>query len=254
MRTWTYAATAALLAYLPPAATAQPAGSVLIWPVDPVIEAGRSAAALWLENPGTAPILLQVRIFAWAQPDGENAYARQNDVVGTPPMVRIQPGKRQLVRLTRTAAAVANRELAYRVIIDEIPVADAMQPAQAGASVRFRMRYSLPLFTYGDGAEPAVGKTDKKRSPQVPPLRWRTAEANGKTFLEVRNDGNVHARLVDVGFTSGGHAQPLTPGLLGYVLPGALARWPLPESISSQGTLIATVNGTPGVQFHPMAQ
>lgn len=253
MRNRALAAVAAALAYQPSAGAAQPAGSVLIWPVDPVIEADRNAAALWLENPGDAPILLQVRIFGWAQPDGENAYTPQTDVVGTPPMVRIEPGKRQLVRLTRTTAAAANGEQAYRVIIDEIPAADTARPASGGASVRFRMRYSLPLFAYGSGAEANAGKIDSKsRSKTSPPLRWRTAEADGKTVLEVRNDGNVHARLVDVGFAAGGYAQTLTPGLLGYVLPGAVARWPLPEGISPRGTLVATVNGTPNVQFQPM--
>jgi len=255
MRNWSYAAVAAVLACQPSPGAAQPTGSVLIWPVDPVIEAGRNAAALWLENPGTAPILLQVRIFGWAQPDGENAYTPQSDVVGTPPMVRIEPGKRQLVRLTRTTATAANRELAYRVIIDEIPIADTAQSAQTAASVRFRMRYSLPLFSYGTGAEPDVRKSDGRQGSKMsPPLRWRTAEANGRTVLEIRNDGDIHARLVDVGFAASGQAQRLTPGLLGYVLPGAIARWPLPEGVSPQGTLVATVNGTPDVQFQPMAQ
>lgn len=46
-----------------------PAGaatSVLIWPIDPVLEADQKAGALWLENRGTAPANLQVRVFALA--------------------------------------------------------------------------------------------------------------------------------------------------------------------------------------------
>ena len=42
-----------------------PAGaatSVLIWPIDPVLEADQKAGALWLENRGTEPANLQVRV------------------------------------------------------------------------------------------------------------------------------------------------------------------------------------------------
>ncbi|KHL74626.1 molecular chaperone, partial [Pseudomonas putida] len=46
-----------LLASLPVGA----ATSVLIWPIDPVLEADQKAGALWLENRGSAPASLQVR-------------------------------------------------------------------------------------------------------------------------------------------------------------------------------------------------
>ena len=49
-----------LLVTTAPSALAQQHGSLLIWPVNPVIEADKKAAALWLENPGKWPITLQV--------------------------------------------------------------------------------------------------------------------------------------------------------------------------------------------------
>ncbi len=66
-----------------PPASAQSPGSLLIWPVSPVIEGDQPAAALWLENPGKTPITLQVRVYAWAQQNGENVYAAQQDILGT---------------------------------------------------------------------------------------------------------------------------------------------------------------------------
>ncbi len=231
-------------------ASANPA-SVLIWPVDPVIEANRQATALWLENPGSTPILLQVRIFAWAQFDGENAYAAQNEIVGTPPMVRIEPGKRQLVRLTRTVPPAPGKEYAYRIVVDEIPAAGTGGvEATSGASVRFRMRYSLPLFVYGEGLDHRKPKEDKA----FPTLHWTMKETGGKRFLEVRNEGNLHARLVGVGFSGNGKTQSVAPGLLGYVLPGATVRWPVPETVVADGSLVADVNGIPGIHFKPAGQ
>jgi fimbrial chaperone protein len=121
-------------------------GSILLWPVNPVIEADDRAAALWLENPGKAPVTLQIRIYAWAQQDGKSVYAAQDAVLGTPPIATIAPGEKQLVRLTRTLATAPGTEAAYRVVVDEIPAA---RPAgAAGAAVSVRMRDELPLFAY----------------------------------------------------------------------------------------------------------
>ncbi|MEA3168872.1 MAG: fimbrial chaperone protein, partial [Pseudomonas sp.] len=49
------------------AGQAQAASSVLIWPIDPVLEADQQASALWLENRGTETANLQIRVFAWSQ-------------------------------------------------------------------------------------------------------------------------------------------------------------------------------------------
>ena len=95
----------ALMILAPGPASAQQPGAVLIWPVNPVIEADKQAAALWLENPGKTPVTLQVRIYAWAQTDGKNVYADQQAIIGTPPIVTIAPGSKQLVRLTRSGPA-----------------------------------------------------------------------------------------------------------------------------------------------------
>jgi fimbrial chaperone protein len=37
-------------------------------------------------------------------------------------------------------------------------------------------------------------------------------------------------------------------GLLGYVLPGAIMRWPVPEPISGDQALQVRVNGAPKIQ------
>lgn len=228
-----------LLAAPRPAGAQQP-GSLLIWPVNPVIEGDARAAALWLENPGKSPITLQVRIYAWAQQDGRNVYAPQDEVIGTPPIVSIEPGQRQLVRLTRTTPPPAIAETPYRIVVDEVPTANAS--VAPGASVSFRMRYSLPLFSYsprGNG---------KARLPApAPQISWRAGADAGDRFLEIRNDGTGHARLTDVSFAAGPHKSPVAQGLLGYVLPGASMRWPLPRTVDTTGDLVATVNGKVGV-------
>ncbi|WP_426205444.1 fimbrial biogenesis chaperone [Pseudomonas sp. TWP3-1] len=229
---------------------AQAASSVLIWPIDPVLEADQQASALWLENRGTETANLQIRVFAWNQSGFAEQYQNQRDVIGSPPVAKIEPGQKQLVRLTRTRDVPPGQELAYRIIIDEIPSAQppAAEGGKTAAAIRFQMRYSVPLFAYGAGLW-SKEDTTRQRDPKsigLPQLSWRTVAVDGRPYVEVRNQGAVHARLTDVAFKQGGQSKPLAEGLLGYVLPGAVMRWPAPGPVA--GELAGRVNGAPQVQ------
>ncbi|WP_223414982.1 MULTISPECIES: molecular chaperone [unclassified Pseudomonas] len=230
----------------------QAASSVLIWPIDPVLEADQQASALWLENRGNETANLQIRVFAWSQSGFNDQYQNQRDVIGSPPVAKIEPGQKQLVRLTRTREIPTGQELAYRIIIDEIPsaTAPAGESGKTAAAIRFQMRYSVPLFAYGAGLW-SKEDTSRKRDPKgagLPDLSWRTVAVDGRPYVEVRNQGAVHARLTDVALKQGGQTKPLVEGLLGYVLPGAIMRWPAPGPMAQDPALQVRVNGSPQVQ------
>ncbi|QYY79939.1 fimbrial biogenesis chaperone [Pseudomonas germanica] len=234
------------------ASQAHAASSVLIWPIDPVLEADQQASALWLENRGSETANLQIRVFGWSQSGFAEQYQNQRDVIGSPPVAKIEPGQKQLVRLTRTKEVPPGQELAYRIIIDEIPSA---QPATAdggktAAAIRFQMRYSVPLFAYGAGLW-SKEDSSRARDPKgvgLPQLSWRTVAVDGRPYVEVRNQGAVHARLTDVAIKQAGQSRPLAEGLLGYVLPGAVMRWPAPGPLAGDSALQVRVNGAPQVQ------
>jgi fimbrial chaperone protein len=231
---------------------AQAASSVLIWPIDPVLEADQQASALWLENRGTETANLQIRVFGWSQSGFAEQYQNQRDVIGSPPVAKIEPGQKQLVRLTRTKDVPPGQELAYRIIIDEIPSAQppAAEGGKTAAAIRFQMRYSVPLFAYGAGLW-SKEDSSRPRDPKgigVPQLSWRTVTVDGRPYVEVRNQGAVHARLTDVAIKQGGQNKPLAEGLLGYVLPGAVMRWPAPGPLASESALQVRVNGGAQVQ------
>jgi fimbrial chaperone protein len=230
---------------------AHAASSVLIWPIDPVLEADQQASALWLENRGNETANLQIRVFGWSQSGFEEQYQNQRDVIGSPPVAKIEPGQKQLVRLTRTKEVPPGQELAYRIIIDEIPSAQppSADGGKTAAAIRFQMRYSVPLFAYGAGLWSKEDST-RPRDPKgigLPQLSWRTVAVDGKPYVEVRNQGAVHARLTDVAIKQGGQSKPLAEGLLGYVLPGAVMRWPAPAP-AADAALQVRVNGAPQVQ------
>ena len=237
-----------LFVTLAPARPAHAAGSILVWPIDPVIEHDQKAVALWLENRGSKSSLLQLRILSWTQVDGEDRYADQEEIIGTPPMIRIEAGKRQMVRLTRTVPVQPGVERAFRLLIDEVPThagADSAEGTRPSVGVRLQFRYSIPLFVYGEGLwwKP---RADRKRDPASagqPELSWRTVAQNGKSYLEIHNIGPVHARLTGVHFRHGAVSTTLAQGLLGYVLAGSSLRRPLPDAIKADAILMATING-----------
>ena len=233
-------------------AKVQAASSVLIWPIDPVLEADQQASALWLENRGSETANLQIRVFAWSQSGFSDQYQNQRDVIGSPPVAKIEPGQKQLVRLTRTREVPPGQELAYRIIIDEIPSAKPPQAddGKTAAAIRFQMRYSVPLFAYGAGLW-SKEDTTRQRDPKgigLPNLTWRTVAVDGKPYVEVRNQGAVHARLTDVALKQGSQTKPLVEGLLGYVLPGAIMRWPAPGPVAGDPALQVRINGASQVQ------
>ncbi|WP_172897919.1 fimbrial biogenesis chaperone [Pantoea allii] len=204
---------------------AQGANSVMIWPIDPAINPEEKASELWLENRGSSTTLMQVRIFAWQQTNSQEQYQTQQQVVASPPLVRIEPGQKQLIRLIKQLPPAAGKEVAYRVVLDEIPTPRSVSDNQAG--LNFQMRYSVPLFVYGSG----LSRDDAKSA-----LSWRQVNASGQRYLELTNRGNGHARLSNV--TVGG--QRLGNGLYGYVLANSTQRFPLTSSVS--GELSAETN------------
>lgn len=206
--------------------------SLMLWPLDPVLEEDQRAAALWLENRGSQPVSLQVRVLAWSQGDGGESYEPQQAVVPSPPMAVIPPGRRQLVRLMNTRPAPDGAELAYRVLVDELPddnAADGSARQGSAMGVKLQIRYSVPLFLSGKGhwTKP---RADRPRDPDTvaqPSLRWRTEPTPEGHFLVVRNSGPAHARLTAAQWVRGSETVSINPGLLGYVLPGAEMRWKL---------------------------
>lgn len=245
-------------------AHAQSGNSLLIWPLNPTIKAQENATALWLENPGAQPITMQIQSYAWAQQDGEDVYAPQTEILATPTVVTLAPKAKQLIRITRLGPPPSQPERAYRLIVDEVPVerpADANEKLVTG--IQFRMRYSLPLFTYALGmlppsdaaTNPAVSKNSADKNSAnpkgqypAPILAWHLAQDGKQRVIEIENSGQGHARLTHAKFTGPSGDTELASGLLGYVLAGSRLRYPLPPSLpdgQNPTTLIVSVNAAP---------
>src|SRR5699024_10788404 len=122
--------------------------SLVIWPTNLVLENNQKNTVLWLENRGKIPQSLQVRIYEWQQQNNEPILNNQQQVMASPPMMTIEPGKKQMIRILNPQPAASGKESFYRLIIDEVATNTNATPT---GGVSFQLRYSIPLFIYGAG-------------------------------------------------------------------------------------------------------
>ncbi len=154
------------------AVKAQAAATILLWPIDPWLSADARATELWIQNQGNSATTMQIRIVRWKQEGGYERYTAQQDVVASPPIVTIAKGSKQLIRLIKQGTIPSGVEQAYRIIVDEIPQPDAK--AEPSMGLKLQMRYSIPLFVYGQGSPPSTKESI---------TRWRTlSSSTGGSF------------------------------------------------------------------------
>ncbi|WP_326467035.1 molecular chaperone [Enterobacter wuhouensis] len=221
------------------AGQAHAAATILLWPIDPWLSAETKATELWIQNQGNSATTMQVRIVRWRQDGGYERYSAQQDVVASPPIVTIGKGSKQLIRLIKQGTVPMGVEQAYRIIVDEIPQPDAK--ADPAIGLKLQMRYSIPLFVYGQGI-PTIKEGAHHALVDTKNLSWRVAQEGGQPVLEVRNQGDVHVRLSQVALEQGGQKRTIAEGLLGYVLPHSARSWPVPAGVRQPNQMSAQIN------------
>ncbi len=76
------------------------AGQALtVLPVHVQIPQGQKAATLSVTNAGSAETSIQIRAYAWSQPNGDDQLTSTDAVVVSPPIATIAPGATQIIRL-----------------------------------------------------------------------------------------------------------------------------------------------------------
>ncbi|QRP63633.1 molecular chaperone [Rhodanobacter sp. FDAARGOS 1247] len=215
------------------------ASGLQVSPVSLSLQPVQNAEGLWLSNTGDNIVNAQVRVYHWTQQGGEEQLTPSPGLVISPPMLRIKPGDKQLIRVIRVGAppnGPAAVEDAYRLAIDELPI-----DMHGKKGLQFVLHYSVPVFV-----EP-VGNTAT-----APRLSWSLQRDGIHMLLQVSNSGTGHAQLAEVSYVDGsGHRTEISAGLLGYVLPGATMHWTLKQpaaAFAGSGTFEAVINGVKTTQ------
>ncbi len=178
------------------------AGQMQISPVLVEIEAPASADSLRISNQGDAPLTVQMRLFGWRQQDGEDIYFQTQDVVVSPPIVEIAPGKFAVVRIVRRAESPLRGEEPYRLFIDQLP---DVTPGEDSA-VSLLIRHAVPVFFFD-----AASRTSQPA--------WTVRQQAGQLQIGVVNHGLGHIKLSALTVSdSQGRQVAFGEGLIGYVL------------------------------------
>lgn len=167
---------------------------------------GRAAAVLTLTNSGEAPLLVQVETFAWRSSPATADLEPTRELVAVPPLLRLAPGDRQIVRVARRGDAAPTVEESFRLLVTEVP------SGEATAGVRLALRMSLPVFVTPPGA---------RAEP-----RWTIERGAAGLSLAVENRGRAHLHVRRIEVLAGARPIGLGDGPV-YVLAGQEHRWPL---------------------------
>ncbi len=209
--------------------------SMQVSPTQIFISAEHQAAGLTLHNNGNSSIYAQIRIFEWRQQDGEEKLVPTQSIVASPPMLELNPGVSQLVRLVRNRHSPTDKEVSYRILIDEVPIEKNKTEPTTSGGLQFRLRYSLPVFL----APPEHVNVQ-------PILQTQLLQQDDTDLIRITNMGNGHAQVTDLMWQHNRDSiTDIAPGLSGYVLPGQYQQWPLPKelNLNDGGTITARING-----------
>jgi fimbrial chaperone protein len=184
------------------------AGSFTISPLRAELSQQVRTAALTVRNEDANPVVVQATAVAWAQPEGSDALTPSQDLIVSPAVFTLQPGGTQLLRIALRRGADPQRELSYRLMVEEVPGA-----AAAGTSgLAVSLRLSLPVFVA------PVAQAEVR-------LDWQARRnADGALVVEARNPGNVHVQVRELQ-VSAGNVPVVRQAAAGYVLPGASRQW-----------------------------
>jgi fimbrial chaperone protein len=196
-------------------------------PVRLQFEPTQPGQQLQLSNTGSVPVDAQVRIMLWTQEDGQEHLTPvpAGEIVASPPVMHIEPGKQQTVRVVRLHPSAPASELSYRLLIDELP----HRGYPHGSGVVVLMRYSIPVFVVTT-PHPAAGQQNATalRTDLSHVHAQVVAGEDGKAALRVTNDTRHALRLSALSTVApGGQTQVVDSGLVGYVLVGQHMTWPL---------------------------
>ena len=201
-----------LLAWLAVAQTVAVAGTFSVSPVRIYMLPRDRAVAITLTNEGETPIALQADIHTWAQQtDGTDELTLTEDMILSPPIIKLQPKARQVVRLALLRPADASRQLTYRLIVREVP--EAVLPQGTGIQVPISLVLSMPVFI-----TPVPARRDI--SCQLLPAQVAGSASAGALGIDCGNTGSAYAQIREARLQRGETALATFEGGV-YVLPGA---------------------------------
>jgi fimbrial chaperone protein len=191
------------------------AANIGVNPVRVTLSENQKMGTLTVRNGGTEPMSMQLEVLNWSQEEGNGVFTPTRELIVNPPIFTIPAGGSQLIRVGLRRAPDAQRELTYRIFLQELPP----PPSPDFQGAKMLMRVSLPVFV--------LPKVTAK-----PVLRWHAVRtSDGALKISLTNNGNAHIQIANFSLSLPGSAQPwITQQTSNYVLIGQSFDWILPAN------------------------
>ena len=97
------------------------AASFGVSPVRVTLSETQQMDAITVRNDGTEPVSMQLEVLNWSQEAGKDVLTPSRELLANPPIFTVPAGGSQLVRVGLRRAPDGQRELTYRICLQELP-------------------------------------------------------------------------------------------------------------------------------------
>jgi fimbrial chaperone protein len=160
--------------------------AVSITPTTVFLSPSSKVVTVSYTNDTDQDINLQIKTLIWSQIEGKNTYKETNELIVSPAITKVLPGKIQNFRVTLRQTDIATTEKSYRLIIEDIT---ADLPNQKSGVVTIRFNQDLAAFYLPNNKSKVkdVGKINlcKTTDPKF-------------TCLRINNEGEKHVSLKNI--------------------------------------------------------
>lgn len=182
------------------------AGLFSVTPVRIFMSPRDRATAVTITNESDEELVMQADVFEWRQkPGGEDDLVPSEDLVLSPPILKLPARGRQVVRLAMMKPlAAGTRQATYRMVLREIP--EAKKDAQK-VELQVALAFSLPVFI-----TPPQAKRDFRCE-----LKRQAADT---VRVACENTGDTYVQPREFTLASDGGPKVASRDNAAYILPG----------------------------------
>jgi fimbrial chaperone protein len=181
------------------------AGQFSVTPVRIFMAPKDRAAAITITNESDEPLVMQADVYAWKQkPDGEDDLIASEDLFLAPPIIKLAPRARQVVRLAVLRPASTPEQQTYRLIVREVPEAQA---PDKNVQVQIALAFSLPVF---------ITPADAKRNLSCSMER----SGDNTAIASCENAGRAYVQPRELALVTANGTRIAARETGGYILPG----------------------------------
>ncbi len=196
------------------------AGQFSVSPVRIFMAPQDRAVAVTLVNEGDSELVMQSDVYLWRQkPGGEDDLQMSEDLFLSPPIVKLAPKAKQVVRLAMVKPPKAGPQQTYRLLVREVP--EALK-SEKDLKVQIALAFSLPVFITPPGAQREVACTL---------ARAGAAEAK----VSCANSGTAYAQIREMLLSSASGERLAARDIGGYILPGITREYELKAATPAAG-------------------